>query len=139
MTESLSDLQVAAALSEMIYRRNAADQAIAFTNIPTSGNDPSVIRPPSLVKDPSGFYYDDATGFVGQVVDANDKIFVVFRGTDFEGGLTGVDFTDGNLPLALGTFNNAQLDDAIALTKAAIAAATAREALNKGLAISTGS
>jgi hypothetical protein len=88
MTESLSDLQVAAALSEMIYRRNAADQAIAFTNIPTSGNDPSVIRPPSLVKDPSGFYYDDATGFVGQVVDANDKIFVVFRGTDFEGGLT---------------------------------------------------
>jgi hypothetical protein len=132
MAGTLDDLEVAAALAEEIYRRNSQDQPIALGDVATnSKNDPNVVAPTSLTpKD--GFYYDDATGFVGQVVDANGKIFVVLRGTDFEGGLTGVDFTDGNLPLALGTFNNTQLDDAIALTKAAIEAANGKTVVVTG-------
>jgi hypothetical protein len=122
MAATLSDLEVAAALAELIYRRNSKDLPVTLGPLGdiVGKNDPDIVKPLSLTKN-DGFYYDDAIGFVGQVVDANDKIFVVFRGTDFEGGLTGVDFTDGNVPLALGTFDNTQLDDAIALTKAAMA------------------
>ncbi len=52
------------------------------------------------------------------VNDPSGTIYVVFRGTD--SGLT--DFTQANSPLGFGTFARTQLDDAIALTKAAIAA-----------------
>jgi hypothetical protein len=124
MTGTLEDLEVAAALAEEIYRRNAKDQPIQLGDIANSKDDSDVVRPPSLTKDPSGFYYDDATGFVGQVVDANGKIFVVFRGTDL-GSLT--DFDSGDIDadgsLAAGTTARSQLDDALALTRAAIAAA----------------
>jgi hypothetical protein len=87
MTTTLTDTQIAAALSEQIYRRSDADQDlkdqdIGITRFITFGTAPT-----GLTAEDDGYYYNDATGFVGRVVEANDKIFVVFRGTD--GGFTG--------------------------------------------------
>jgi hypothetical protein len=129
MMDDLTQLQYAAALAEMVYRRSQDDQRLDITQtggtIP--GEDVSLtdankqpLFPPSLTLDPgTGYYYDDSTGFVGRVVRNPDgTIYVVFRGTD--SGLT--DFAQANFPLGFGTFGPTQLDDAIALTKAAIAA-----------------
>ena len=49
MAVELDDLQVAAALAEMIYRRNEADQPIDLGQIGAT-DDPDVVRPESLTK-----------------------------------------------------------------------------------------
>jgi len=87
-----------------------------------------------------GYYYNDTTGFVGRVVEANGKIFVVFRGTDLAGSLSDIvsaklgfqktpgvvdikDYDYANIALGWGTTGTSQLNDALALTRAAEAVA----------------
>jgi hypothetical protein len=70
-------------------------------------------------------------------------IYVVFRGTDFFGNPALVipselDYTDGNIPLALGTPSNTQLEDAMALTQAAIAAAGGKPVVVTGHSLGGG-
>jgi hypothetical protein len=81
---ALTQLQLAAALAEQIYRRNANDLPIQ------PGDDLNVQG--VAVGNLNGFatsetsdgltYYYTARGFVGQVVTDGDTLYVVFRGTD---------------------------------------------------------
>jgi len=80
-----NDLHIAAALAEQSYRRADADQQIQNEDIGASNV--SLTAPMGGVQrdDITGFYYNNATGFVGRVVIANGKVFVAFRGTDMAG------------------------------------------------------
>src|SRR6266849_4912931 len=91
MAQVLTDLQEAAALAEMVYRRNPADQAIDIvgtggkipgTDLDLTANPPQGLTPAGG----SGYYYDNATGFVGRVVETESADYVIFRGTDMAGG-----------------------------------------------------
>ena len=130
-----NDLHIAAALAEQSYRRADADQQIQNEDIGASNV--SLTAPMGGVQrdDITGFYYNNATGFVGRVVIANGKVFVAFRGTDMAGGISDLiaakvgfertsaidvkDFDCANSPLCFGTSSASQLDDALALTRAA--------------------
>src|SRR6266404_8174551 len=84
MADELTQLEEAAALSEMVYRRSQDDQRLDITGtdgtIPGNDlllvdpnspdpNNPVSLVPPNLTPDgTSGYYYDDSTGFVGRVV-----------------------------------------------------------------------
>jgi hypothetical protein len=97
----LSDLQMAAALAESMYRRDARDQSLSESPDAFDGVAGSAIRiatqqmidawqatsgsPPGSFPVEDGFYYNAATGFVGQIVEANDRVFVVYRGSDLSG------------------------------------------------------
>src|SRR5262245_19021984 len=81
---ALTDLQVAAALAEMSYRRAERDQQLHVEDV--NGSHVGVSVSGLTLND--GFYYNDATGFVGNIVRANGKIFVVYRGTDMAGSLS---------------------------------------------------
>jgi hypothetical protein len=133
MPQLTNDLYIAAALAEQSYRRAAADQQIQDGDIGASGVS---LSPIGLQQDgTSAFYYNNATGFVGRVVIANGKVFVAFRGTDMAGGISDLlaakvgfertsaidvkDFDYANSPLSFGTSSASQLDDALALTRAA--------------------
>jgi hypothetical protein len=147
---ALTQLQLAAALAEQIYRRNANDLPIQ------PGDDLNVQG--VAVGNLNGFatsetsdgltYYYTARGFVGQVVTDGDTLYVVFRGTDaassfldgfseaLASGLNQTaldpskqsdlgDFVN-DLLLGLGTTQITQLDDALTLTRAAEAQAAAK-------------
>ena len=83
---SLSDLQLAAALCEQVYRRADNDQQLDSSEDGNGGfgielATVSLTRPSWMTQD-GVFYYNNATGFVAEVVKAGEKIFVVFRGSD---------------------------------------------------------
>ena len=169
MAGALTDVQMAAALSEQVYRRANIDQQLLNNDIgeqilliPQAVN--AAVRWPTAagyaVTDQQ-FYYDDNTGFVGQIVRANGKIFVVYRGTDMAGGLfdfvgafvqdkigvgwqssTAIDAGDvaSNVSLGFGTLNRSQADDALALYRlaAAVANITGEEVVVAGQSLGGG-
>jgi hypothetical protein len=79
----LTDLQIAAALSEQAYRRAEQDQPLTDENIGVDNSDLGVLT--RFVAD-EGFYYNFASGFVGRVVETATQVFVVFGGSDASGG-----------------------------------------------------
>jgi hypothetical protein len=145
---TLTPTQAAAALAEEIYRRDPADQALSLTDInpsyvnKTLSTDSVTALASMGIINKDGYYYDDSTGFVGQVVTDGTTTYVVYRGTDAGSSYLnsdGGDWFDANVPLGLGTtagtkldgsglpilpnVASTQLDDALALAKAAISAA----------------
>jgi Ca2+-binding RTX toxin-like protein len=137
------DRQIAAALCEQVYRRADAEQQIenaefegaglgTVTNVPVTDAQAASM---GLTLN-EGFLYNYNTGFVGRLVEANDKIFVVYRGSDLSGGLFDIaipflfgDAEAANVPAGLadpldwgnngaltsGTLAHTQLDDALNL------------------------
>jgi len=159
---TLSSLQVAAALAEMVYRRAEQDQALQLSDIDQNAQDLPMgdLASQGLTK-VDNYYYDDNTGFVGRVVTVGDTVYVVFRGTDYQSLLTytGPDYVDGNYPLGQGTTSGTQLsydsansalsvvspsqpatqlDDALALTNAAIASAAGKNVVVVGQSLGGG-
>jgi pimeloyl-ACP methyl ester carboxylesterase len=152
MTNSV-DVLLAAALCEQVYRRDPREQAIGqltgqqlnvegFTSFYNGTLDiktgADTIDQLKLVN--NAFYYNDNTGFVGQIVEANNKVFVVLRGTDLSSDFTKalesffadspqsgnsygqtVDTKDWyyNHQMGIGSLAHTQIDDALALLKAA--------------------
>jgi hypothetical protein len=146
----LSGIQLAAALAEEVYRRNPNDLPITLANL--TGTSAVPLDPPPGLSVAAGadgsIYYYSSRGFVGQVVLKDNTLYVVFRGTDasssFLDGFSKAaasgfdqtaidashlsdlgDFTS-DLLLGQGTARQTQLDDALALTRAAEAEANAR-------------
>jgi hypothetical protein len=148
MTAPTDPLQIAAALCEDVYRRGNLDQQITFADIGVAAQNISVLGLSTDITGPqtAGYYYDNATGFVGSLTTAGNTAYVTFRGTDNSGGVWDVvddlvptplewlgfsapgsgghsdplDFTAANGPLGSGTIARTQLDDALALARAAI-------------------
>ena len=154
MSAALSDLQVASALAEMVYRRDPQDQAIDLPNIADASDLPGVVVSPPL-KRVGNFFYDDATGFVGRVVQANGQVYVVFRGTDAAvlslstmiaavahlndpSVIDANDINKADIPLGQGTMSATQFDDALALTRAAQQAAGSRPVVVVGQSLGAG-
>lgn len=100
---NLSELQIAAALADEIYRRDVPDmrivvgrdldmKVVAFND---PNGDPDNPLPLATISTRRGdtitfadnYYYGMDTGFVGRVVEKGDTIYVVYRGTDMAGGL----------------------------------------------------
>ncbi len=147
---TLTDLQIAAALSEQAYRRSDLDQQLNNNDIGVADAVQSVS---GMVED-GGYFYNYATGFVGRIVEANGKIFVVYRGTDVSGGplaiadaIAGTGWADGyadthdwqnNLALGSGTLGESQLADALALYEAAVVEANGREVVVTGQSLGGG-
>jgi hypothetical protein len=80
---------VAAALSEEVYRRDTLDQKLSSNDYEGFGDSTPTNFLGSSVAHftySDGYYYNYNTGFVGRVVEANGKIFVVLRGRDLSGG-----------------------------------------------------
>jgi hypothetical protein len=159
-TADLSELELAAALAEEIYRRDAKDIPIKVSelgveqvNLPVSG----------FAKDTTAdaTYYYTARGFVGEIVENDNAVYVVFRGTDSsedfsEGAIKAVkaaliqetpdtdrksDIGDwvNNLLLGFGTsLIRTQLDDALDLTQAAIDFAGNKEVVVVGQSLGGG-
>ena len=89
--KTLEPLQLAVVLADEIYRRAEQDFAIRITEdldltavnlrkdfIQTSyGN---------VIEKRDDYYYGIDTGFVGRVVEKDNTIYVVYRGTDMAGG-----------------------------------------------------
>lgn len=101
---ALTDLQMAAALCEQVYRRSNFEQQLGNTTGVTEGFDGSSVSVNPLVGVSgtpftldNGFYYNNSTGFVAQIVQANGKIFLVLRGSDLSS-----DFYDAIIPALLG-------------------------------------
>ena len=135
MAGSLDPLKTSAALAEQVYRRAKEDQQLTDGDIGVRvvdgvfGN----LQGPVLTTQGDGWYYNNATGFVGRVVSDGTTTYVVLRGTDMSGSLgetalniasnyfgggsltqrTDVnDFTYANLALGFGSAGTTQLDDA---------------------------
>jgi hypothetical protein len=146
----LQGIQLAAALAEEIYRRNLKDIPVKLTEIGVAAVNLGLLsgfQSASATPIDGGIYYYTARGFVGEVVQKGGLFYVVFRGTDsaesFSAGIAKAlafdalgnqtvldssgesDLGDwgNNLLLGSGTGAQTQLDDALALTQAAIAAA----------------
>ena len=157
MTASLGEIQLSAALSEYIYRRDDKDQSITYTDLKLQFVAFSDL---SLPNDGSA-YYNNQNGFVGSVFEDQTRIFVVFRGTDIAGSIPGLvsaklgwgpnttpsapndvayDLGDAstNLSLGLGTFDRTQLDDALALTQAALDKANGKQVIVTGQSLGGG-
>jgi hypothetical protein len=150
MTDAaLTQLELTAALAEEIYRRSASDIPIKITDLGVQDAKIGPLSGFAANQSPDGaiFYYT-VRGFVGQVVQQGNTLYVVFRGTDSAGT-----FTDGftqaaasnfsetapdparqsdlgdfanDVLLGLGTGQQTQLDDALALTQAAKVQAAAQ-------------
>jgi Lipase (class 3) len=141
---TLTDLQMAAALCEQVYRRADNDQQLDSAEPPSSNgfgspiSNAAFVLPVGFTAD-NGYYYNNTTGFVAQVISTNGKIFVVYRGSDLSGSFgdaliptlfgdpTGggpnsstVDVQDwaNNYILGNGTSSQSQLDDALAILRA---------------------
>jgi hypothetical protein len=104
------DLFIASALCEQIYRRDPREQAVdlvgsreGFSSFYSDGIElKSVASAGPNFEIVDKYYYNNKTGFVGAIVEANGKIFVVYRGTDLSS-----EFTD-----ALSTFMSGSLGNA---------------------------
>jgi hypothetical protein len=109
MAQLPTDVLYAAALAEMVYRRDPRDQAPELGGGGIEGVDLDIPVEPSGLTLVDGYYYDDDTGFVARVVvnDKTDTVFVVFRGTDLGDALAlnldTKDWVDANIPLAVGS------------------------------------
>lgn len=141
----LAGAKLAAALAEHVYRRSEDDIPITLHDLDATGISVGPIDASQFKTDtgPDGalFYYTDR-GFVGEVVEKADTIYVVFRGSDSAEGfgtnfqkafganfdqtvrdparLTDIGDFINNMALAAGlSVGRTQLDDALALTRAA--------------------
>jgi Lipase (class 3) len=101
-------------------------------------NDPSY---PSFFSYNDGYYYNDSSGFVGRIIEADGKAFVVFRGSDLSssdpldllrvfrpepadllpgaGNVADPYDWSNDFNLLVGTVGRTQLDDALALLELA--------------------
>lgn len=150
---ALTDLQMAAALCEQVYRRSDLDQQLGVLPqqappgaLPEGFGGSDIIAHSSNINgfdNENGFYYNDDTGFVGRIIEANGKVFLVLRGSDLSGSWSAVpgslgvtldlDYADSfdwsnNTDLGLGTTGYSQLDDALKLLEEAKNLASARGA-----------
>ncbi len=82
MVAPTTDLQIAAALAENVYRRDNGDQQIQFADIDV---DPVTNLPVAGLTPQAGYYYNNTTGFVGSVTTKGNTAFITFRGTDWSG------------------------------------------------------
>jgi hypothetical protein len=169
----LTDLLLASALCEEIYRRDTREQSLGqsltpdykpdgFQSFVSGVVEAVVVRGgiTGLSEDNRYYYYNDATGFVGRVVEANGKIFVVLRGTDlsseFSDALSAM-FADTPAPvnpagdntvdnadwyqhyqMGHATLEPSQLDDALKLLDAAKGIADGREIIVTGQSLGGG-
>jgi hypothetical protein len=78
---ALTDVELAAALCEQVYRRDSLDQQLEFSEGFAETLVARENRISGFTQD-AGFYYNNATGFVGRIVETDGKIFIVFRGSD---------------------------------------------------------
>ena len=148
MAAALTNTQIAAALCEEVYRRADEDQQIKYNEgfgniVPVNTElDQTIIsglQAKGFTLD-NGFYYNNTTGFVGQIIQAGGKTYVVFRSSDlsgswldtavplFTGDLTGEPPVTGkkadpsdwanNRELNEGSIDRTQLTDALALLEA---------------------
>jgi hypothetical protein len=144
------DVMLAAALCEEIYRRAPGEQSLGESTtllyhkegFASFYDDPITPKEPTIVglTNKESYYYNDDTGFVGRIVEANGKIFVVLRGSDLSAEFTDairamfasdpaqadskggtVDTYDwyNNRQMGKGTLAPSQIDDALALLAAA--------------------
>ena len=132
---TLTNQQIAAALCEQVYRRSGTEQQLSNSDIGVVKTEFAT----SLFTENDGYYYNNNSGFVGRIVEANGTVFVVFRGSDLAGtfmedGLQAMfttptppgqptvadayDWND-NYYLGTGTTQRTQLDDALALLELA--------------------
>lgn len=90
MPTNSTDLQIAAALCEQVYRRDPNDQQIRDVEFAESNLGTVVLfnteesRSALLVQGfryEDGYFYNDDTGFVARLAQANGKLFVVYRGS----------------------------------------------------------
>ncbi len=72
--------QIAAALSEFIYNRNASDQPLKVKDN-LGANFVRTLAPTGLTQ-VDDFYYDYSNGFVGAVADVGGTRYVAYRGPD---------------------------------------------------------
>jgi trimeric autotransporter adhesin len=159
---ALTDLQMAAALCEQVYRRDNLDQQLDSTEASAGGFGTVLNIQNTQIAGftlDNGFYYNNVSGFVAQIVQANGKIFVVFRGSDLSSGFgdalipalfgdplgggqnsSTVDQQDwaNNFVLGLGTVQRSQLDDAVALLQAVKAANPSGEIVVTGQSLGGG-
>ncbi|MCS4089861.1 hypothetical protein [Rhizobium sp. BK176] len=87
MTLALTEVQLTAALAEEVYRRstdgaNGTDD-VGITLAELNVSSVTSLSADGLVRDDRGLglYYAD-NGFCGQVVEAENTVYVIFRGTD---------------------------------------------------------
>jgi hypothetical protein len=89
-------IQLAMAFSEQVYRRANTEQQLGSQKKEQGYEELGV--EPVMVNEQAkweitgtgrtyneGFYYNNETGFVGQIINANGQTFVVFRGSDLSG------------------------------------------------------
>lgn len=78
----LSGVQLVAALAEQIYHRNLNDDPIRLNTLGAAAIDVGNLEPSGLksVSSVDGVSYYSTRGFVGQVVQKDGTLYVVFRG-----------------------------------------------------------
>jgi Ca2+-binding RTX toxin-like protein len=159
-TSGLSGIQLAAALAEQIYHRNTTDDPITLGQLGLGTVDLGKVS--GLTSDDSvdGTTYYSPRGFVGEVVETSDTVYVVFRGTDISGsflsgfqaaesaglnqnavdpsGVNDLGDISNDILLGQGTGQQTQLDDALALTRAAEANAGGKKVVVVGQSLGGG-
>ncbi len=158
-----NSLHVAAALADEIYRRDTLDFGIRVLSDEVADIAATAItlghlttRDGAMVTQVGDYYYGMDTGFVGRVVEKDNVIYVVYRGTDLAGGLADIaaanlgysdpdparidvhDWDMANVPLGAGTLGRSQLDDALALYDAAKAASQGKQIVVVGQSLGGG-
>jgi hypothetical protein len=79
---NLSELQLVAALAEEIYRRDSGDIPVTLADVGVTAVDPTDLSITGLAQATGNgaVYYYSARGFVGEVVEKGNTVYVVFRG-----------------------------------------------------------
>jgi hypothetical protein len=83
----LTEVQIAAALAEQVYRRNVKNFQVKLSDL---GRDVEALRVTAVeaarqgntLTYSDGFYYNINTGFVAEFVRVDGTYYIVFRGTD---------------------------------------------------------
>lgn len=159
----LTQIQLVAALSEQVYNRNASDDPITLRDLGVTPlalpNLSSFGTFQSNGSAGSTLYYT-SHGFVGEVVQTDSTVYVVFRGTDISGsfpsgfnaalsaglnqtasdpsGMNDLGDLSNDILLGQGTGQQTQLDDALALTQAAKANAGGKQVVVVGQSLGGG-
>jgi hypothetical protein len=79
---NLSELQLVAALAEEIYRRNGDDIPITLSELDATAVNVDAIAGLTQATGSGAVYYYSSRGFVGEIVEKGNTVYVVFRGTD---------------------------------------------------------